>query len=214
MNTKKLNLLFVILLTLILVGAGCGDSDQVGSPAGDDDDLVIGGDDAEDVEKDSGEVADVEEEDVVVDEFEGWKTYEQDGITLKYPENWRVTEDGLGLYRWYEGLEEDIQTTELGEFNYLVRGKLITLYPVIEDNIDNVTLEEFWEEEKVNDYIKERINIGGEPALTAECSGISYMECILILYGGKKINIVVDYVTDNDFAHADVRRILKTVEFE
>ena len=134
MNTKKLNLLFVILLTLILVGAGCGDSDQVGSPAGDDDDLVIGGDDAEDVEKDSGEVADVDD-DEEVGEFEGWTVYsnEQWGLSFKYPKDWNLfaddtKEDLLNVYLHpYDIPKINIETDFMAAITLLVKNESISI---------------------------------------------------------------------------------------
>lgn len=229
MNTKKLSLLLVILLTLIFVGAGCGNSSPTTSTEGDTQRTPS-------QEKDSGEIADtqnnnnddfdaeeqdddemilgdayIDEIDLPGDEYEGWKIYEQDGITLKYPENWRVSEDGI-LYRWREGLEEEFASQDY--FEYLTRMAETSIGVSVYDNEENLTLEDMWNE-VISDYtIKENILIDGEPALTANCSGINYAECVVLLHDGKQIYIHIDYMIDDEFVRSEVRQILETIEFE
>lgn len=141
---------------------------------------------------------------------DGWQVYEGDGFTLQYPDNWRVSEIG-GLYRIPEGKGDDFQVSE--EFDYGIREQLATLYVISEENLNNIDLEQLWEEVNVDWTIKEQISLGGNPALTASCGGISYSECVATIYKGKKFIVYIDYMVDNEFVREEVRQILATFSF-
>jgi len=209
MKNKIFILLGGIFLFTVLLGAGCSKDQQQNKKSSDDavsadDDSTIA-EEADDVSENSDDVSDGE-----VVSGDEWQIYDGDGFTLRYPENWRVSELG-GLYRIPEGEEEDFQIPE--EFDYGVRERLVTIFPMVEDNVDNIDLEKFWSETNVDGSIKERLIIGEEPAFTASCGGISYSECVLALHKNKKINIVIDYMVDNGFVREEVRQILSTFQF-
>ncbi|MDD5043109.1 MAG: hypothetical protein PHD51_00360 [Patescibacteria group bacterium] len=207
MSAKKLCLTLGIFLSLILIGMGCG-KDSPNVSVKEEDNLPAVG-----ANKDASA-----EEDVSIDsdsgesDFVGWKTYEQDGITLKYPPNWRVSEDGI-LYRWREGLEEEFASQDY--FEHLTRMAEVSIGINVRENVEGDDVDDLIKYVDYNGTLQERIYIDGHGALIVACGGINYAECVLFNNKEASIIIFINYMLNGDREPTEIKteveKILQTV---
>ncbi len=215
-------LLFVMLVFVLFAAAGCDSGDNTPDSSPSVSDAPIGtedaapADDAE--EKDQSEDKepvqtsedtgdnDVDSEDPAAN----WEVHKGNEFTIKYPANWKTSEDG-GLYRFHEGIEEEFASQD--HFEDIGRLAEASLGFTFLQNDQEKTLEELWNEVKVDDSIKEKIFLDGEPALTANCSGIVYMECAVALHNGEGVYASIIYTSEDPLIRSEIRQMLETFTF-